>query len=96
MARANLVKAIVKLKREILRNPVGSPCGYELRGLARLSGATEEVVLATLRGLAESGCITLVEQTYGPQRHLRIICLPAAKEHRCRKIELARALKVPM
>jgi hypothetical protein len=86
VARANLIKAIVKLKRLILRRPVGFPWGYDLLGLTLLCGANEEVVLKTPRSMAESGCIKLEELTDIPPYHVRIVCLPPAKEHRCREI----------
>ena len=87
MAHSNLVKAVVKLKREILRNPVGVSCTYTISALAVISGAKEEAVAATLRDMVGAGCISMESKpTSDGQTLATIRCQPAAKNTPCRKV----------
>jgi hypothetical protein len=87
MAHSNLVKAVVKLKREILRNPVGWPVTYGVSDLATICGAKEEVIGSTLQEMVGAGCIAMKSKpTPNGQTLVTIRCLPAAKNGSCRRV----------
>jgi len=87
VSRSNLVKSVVKLKREILRNPIGWPHTYTISDLASICHATEETVAFTLGEIVSSACISLTSKsTPDGQTLVTIVCLPAAKTGPCRKV----------